>query len=140
MATLMTYFLLVAAIVLIGRFFGNPKIGSNLLLVLVISVLLGLGANSFKKVVLSNTTKSNTEMITKAKSMPMQLSNTADFVTTAFDYLNGIAGKADKLFVKSAIIGEQLLLPNLTKNKDPCFNIVNNHCTKLLANSYYDDS
>lgn len=104
MATISIYAILVVAIILIARYFGSPKLGSNLLLTLAFSVVVGLGTK-FVKSFDFDKQSTKKESITMMNQQSMQTSNVATFVTTTEDFQNGSAGQTNNWFI---INGEEL--------------------------------
>lgn len=98
MATFSIYAILVVAIILIARYFGSPKLGSNLLLTLAFSVAVGLSTKFVKSF---DFDKQNTkkESITMMNQQPMQSSSVATFVTTPEDFREGTVGQAKNWFI-----------------------------------------
>lgn len=118
MTTIGIYVMLVLVIILAARYYGSPKLASNLLLTLAFSVVVGLGIKSFESV---KTTKTETkkELVTKVNQQPMQSSNVATFVTTTADILKGIASKAENWFTLSNKETLQLVTIPYLITRDP---------------------
>lgn len=98
MTTIGIYAILVIAIILIARYFGSPKLGSNLLLTLAFSVVIGLGTK-FVKSYDFDKQSTKKESITMINQPSIQTSDAVTFVTTAKDSQIGSVGQTSNWFI-----------------------------------------